>query len=297
MDPYGDHIRDGYVRLQGGDVDGAIAAICAAIALDPERALGHRALAEVLLEAGRVLEAASEARIAMHADPADPVAVEILGAALLGAMRAKDAVDVFEHGLQRHPEHLAFFLNAAAARRALGDPEPALRHAENARALAPGSPEVLLELGRTYVEVDRLDDASGAFSQAEAHPSTRLDASAERANLSFLLGDLDDAETRARAILAEDPSHRLAIDVCAAASAARLPIVGAAWRKVVARGSYGAMGTQASVAACAAIGAAAGGLLVPGAIVGAAAISYFAGITYTRYYYDQARARLANAEG
>ena len=46
---------------------------------------------------------------------------------------------------------------------------------------------------------------------------------------------------------------------------------------------------QAAVVTCAALGAAAGGLLVPGALVGAAAISYAAGITYTRYRYDRLR--------
>ena len=289
MDAYDAQLRAGYVHAQRGDHEAAIACICEAVARAPERPAGHRALAEVLLAAGRPLEAASEARLAMRGDPEDPVCLEVLGSALLAAGRVRDAADAFEHGRFAHPQHLAFYLHASVARRALGDGARAVEHAEAAASLYPGAPLAALELGLAYVEAERWGDAEAALERAARLPDVAHDAEAARANLAFLRGDLDDAERRARAVITEDPGHEGARDALASARAARTPVVGGAWRRVVARGSYGAMGTQAAVVTCAALGAAAGGLLVPGALVGAAAISYAAGITYTRYRYDRLR--------
>ena len=85
----------------------------------PER---HAALAEVLLEAGRLQEAEREAIEAASGSPDDPAIIDNLVTILLSRGRPEDALPFIHAQRQRHPNSQGWVALEATAARMLGDP-------------------------------------------------------------------------------------------------------------------------------------------------------------------------------
>jgi len=80
------------------------------------------ALAEVLLEAGRLKEAEYEAAEAAGAQPGDPAIIDVLVTILLSRGRPDDALPFIRAQRARHPDSQGWIAYEATAARLLGDP-------------------------------------------------------------------------------------------------------------------------------------------------------------------------------
>jgi len=85
-------------------------------------------------------------------DPASTDALEGKGSALVGLGRWNETVQLMNGLLKRNPGNVNALLNRSAAYLAMGQREKALSDRFRARELAPGSPHVSIELGRTLSE-------------------------------------------------------------------------------------------------------------------------------------------------
>jgi len=112
----------GIVLWRAGDLKGAEGVyrdLLAHKGPDPEV---RSALAQVLLEAGRLEEAEYEATAAATARPQDSKSIECLVVILLSRSRPKDAMPFIRMQRTRHPDEQSWLAYEATAARLLGDP-------------------------------------------------------------------------------------------------------------------------------------------------------------------------------
>ncbi len=105
--------------LHQGDLDGAAAAVAAALELRPDYAEAHYNLGTVLLARGRMDEAAARFAEALRLDPRLVEAHYNLGTLLLHQGRYAEAITHYEEALRLRPDHANARTNLATARAAL----------------------------------------------------------------------------------------------------------------------------------------------------------------------------------
>jgi predicted TPR repeat methyltransferase len=127
------------IAMGNGACEQALHDLNEGIALAPSHAGLRKCRADVRQRAGDRDGAARDAAEAVIADPLDPEAKAILGAALLGLGRIADAVACLSDALSGAPEDLNYREALAAALEKAGDPDTALRVLTDGIALAPAS--------------------------------------------------------------------------------------------------------------------------------------------------------------
>jgi predicted Zn-dependent protease len=97
---------------------------------------------------------------------------QLKGEALLGEKKAKEAITAFNEAISRNPNHFAFYLKRAEAKKLIGDSDGARNDAQKSIALLPTGEghelmgKLLLKAGRTRLAVQHLQLAAHAKSPA-----------------------------------------------------------------------------------------------------------------------------------
>lgn len=111
------------------------------------------------------------------------------------------AVETYEAGLQRHPRSatLRYLLgNQLLTLRLVVEAE---RHLSFARRLAPGDPQILAALGKTWVELGRSDQGAALLEEALAADPTLADVALSLAGVALAARDPERAEALYRRAL------------------------------------------------------------------------------------------------
>ena len=136
--------------------------------------------------------------------------------ALLAGRRAAEAMMVVEAVLARRPDGAAAAALRAEILAAIAATDPALATLELTAVLQADRPDVHMELGHAYVDLDRPADAERCFKLALALVEDSADAHAALGALYLSVAIADGAEHHSRRALEIEPAHGLASQTLAA---------------------------------------------------------------------------------
>lgn len=142
--------------------------------------------------------------------PRTPGPWAVLARGLLDAGRAAEAVAAAERALALEPKHAAARAARDAAVAVLEATEPSLAALELTAALHAQDPAAQLNLGQTYVELDRPADAERCFKLALSLTPDLAAAHASLGALYLSVGIIDGAEHHSRRALAAEPAQAVA---------------------------------------------------------------------------------------
>ncbi len=190
LDPndYKPPLNIGRIRLQRGDVDGAVSDLEHAIGLDPERsAMAHNLLGAAYIQKGMFEQATREIQKAIELRPWIKDAHYNLGLLFAGRGDLQRGIEELKRELELYPDaylshfHLARFYDQS------GEHEQKLRHLLEVIELKDDFAVVYLMLGKTYLDLNRnLDEAI-----EHTRRGLELDPNAEFAAFGhFVLADL-----------------------------------------------------------------------------------------------------------
>jgi tetratricopeptide (TPR) repeat protein/predicted Ser/Thr protein kinase len=111
------------------------------------------------------------------------------------------AAQILELWQQSYPRNFASYTNLAVIFSTLGNYEKALNENSEALRLAPDSATSYVNLGSTYMLLNRLDEAEAVYKQAEARKLESENLIANRYLLAFLKGDAAQMERFASAAM------------------------------------------------------------------------------------------------
>lgn len=160
-------------RARSGDpeaLDEAAAAYGRAVELAPNHAVLYAAWGRTLLAAGELDRAAAVVAKAVDLDATDLGSWLLLGDAEARRGRAREAAVAYGNAVSLDPQTLPALLGLAAAALDLGDLEQARRALEQARLVAPQSPE-LAALERRLAEAAALLSPGPAASKESSVPA------------------------------------------------------------------------------------------------------------------------------
>ena len=165
-------------------------------------------LAHALIGLGRTDEAiAPLERIAKRND--DPEVETLLGHALCGARRATEGIAQLRRTAARRPAYLPAFQELAGQLANTGDVGAAVGIIEQALALAPGSIDLQLDLGRMHVRNNNRGEARRVLTAARAIAPGRPDILTELAWAELLDGAYAEAADTYRHALGLRPDDTL----------------------------------------------------------------------------------------
>jgi tetratricopeptide (TPR) repeat protein len=156
----------------------ALALIVQAVEADPNFALGHLALAQILGNVSR-WKATVEARAALAVNPELPDASRTLGDLLMAAPERPfdKAIDAYRAAVASAPDDLQARVGLANARLGKGDPDGAIREYRSALEFDPRSAQIHFGLGKLYNdEKGWYEKAVAELQQAAALDPDLLDA-------------------------------------------------------------------------------------------------------------------------
>jgi tetratricopeptide (TPR) repeat protein len=166
------------VLLNVGRVDEAAAAVADALARDPEagEALAQRAIIHVVQN--RQAEALADARRALELSPDSAPAAIALSYALQSAFQLEEARAVLRTAVERNPDDALARARLAELEQMFGDLRASRNAAEQAVALAPDLARTQMVLGFAALTRIDIDGARAAFERAieldSANPLPRL---------------------------------------------------------------------------------------------------------------------------
>jgi tetratricopeptide (TPR) repeat protein len=161
---------------------------------------------EILLEKGRVADAADVYRHALRLEPASTRAMNNLGLSYLRQGRTPDALQCFERALEMAPDFAAAHLNLGLMSMQQGQFDEAARQTEAACALDPQSYDALFQLGQIELLRKNLPRAADCFRDALR---LRPDASLAHTGLGDTLlqqGRTDEGVAQLREAVRLDPA-------------------------------------------------------------------------------------------
>ena len=123
-------------------------------------------LGAALHSAGRIDEAITAFRDALHARPDHAAARNNLGAALLAAGRTDEAIAEFTRTLQSHPDYLDAAYNLGTALLAHNRPREALQYLDRVARARPADAQALAALGNAQAMTGRFDAALQTLGRA-----------------------------------------------------------------------------------------------------------------------------------
>jgi len=224
------------------------------LASDPDNALRHDAVGDLLLQAGRFDEAIARYRRSLELNPKSASTHYNLGYALSALGRRDEALVQFTGALAIDPDYAQAHNNLGALLQVAGQLDEALTHYRRAVALRPDNVDAVTNLGQLLSTMGRSADAIERFRAAIAIDPANAQALSGLAwiratSWDASLRDASEAVTLAeRAAAATDHRSVSALDALAAAyaSAGRYDEAVAAARLGIALASSGG---QAEVAA------------------------------------------------
>jgi tetratricopeptide (TPR) repeat protein len=185
------HYALGRVRLATYDFPSAEAEFAHAIALDPNRSMYRRHMAELRLWAGRPADALAEARRALETDPLNPHDHINVAIALLANRRYEEALAQLDRITAVQPPLFAYSLimgECYAMKRMWPEAIAALRPTADT-----GEPRHLAILGHTLARAGQREEANRILAQLIARQERTGGGAFEVAVVHAGLGDFDQA--------------------------------------------------------------------------------------------------------
>jgi tetratricopeptide (TPR) repeat protein len=189
------------VLLNVGRVEEAAAVIERALALDPEtgEALAQRAIIHVVQN--RQAQALADARRAVELSPESAAAAIALSYALQAAFQLEEAREVLRAAVERNPEDALAWARLAELEQMFGELGASRDAAEQAVALAPDLGRTQMVLGFAALTRIDIDEARAAFDRAiafdSAEPLARLGLGLAKIRQSDLADGRHDIEIAA----------------------------------------------------------------------------------------------------
>lgn len=202
-----DDLLAGNFDLVVTEVD-AVLAESEALTDPKDVAIAHYMKGYALFKLERMEEAESALAAATAADPAMMEAYAMRGGILAEAKRYDDAAEAFRQALELNTDPTrrpALLTNTGKALVEGGKPDQAVIYLEEAQTLAPGDPDVVVNLADVYTRLGRADDA-GKLITAELPPQ---DAATLHFNIAAAMANSKDyagAEQHFRQVVALDPT-------------------------------------------------------------------------------------------
>lgn len=156
----------GVLHAERGDVEGAIALLKRALAVNPQSAAAHANLAEALRLAGRLAEAAGSYARAVALKPSDVLAHKNLGETLFRLGRVEEALAAYERAIARFPDSIELHNGRAILLAELDRSEEAVAELRRIVALNPALAEVHCNLGLALSRLGQFEPALAAFGEA-----------------------------------------------------------------------------------------------------------------------------------
>jgi tetratricopeptide (TPR) repeat protein len=174
---------------------------------DPESAIAHSGLSNVLYQQNRVAEAIAHSERAVAIAPSYPEALNGLGVGFAREGRAADAIEQYQRALAIKPEYDDAETNWGVTLVQQNDVAGAIEHYQRALAINPDNSNAQVNWGNALVRLNRLDEAIGHY---EAALRIRPDNAEAQHNWGVALarqGKFAPAIEHFRAALAIDPNH------------------------------------------------------------------------------------------
>jgi tetratricopeptide (TPR) repeat protein len=188
------HYQLGLAYLAQGDLNGGVAAMLKATALDPKYAPAQLKVAELMATYSRdngILNEAKQRVEGVAGDsPQSADAQNALALADFGLGKSEIAAQRLEEVLQRLPGDLKTSINLAKLKMSAGDKDGAAEVLKKAAAQAPKSADHALVLGQFYVQTGRLADAEVQFKRT-------LELDPKQGVALYLLGQVQSERGRA----------------------------------------------------------------------------------------------------
>jgi tetratricopeptide (TPR) repeat protein len=156
----------GLLAAQSGRHTQAAELIRTAISIDPNAAIYHSHLGNVLLTLRKLDEAAAEYRCALALRPTHAEDHYDLGVTLRAQGRLLESVASYERALSLKPQYPSAHYGMGNALKDLGDFERAIEHYREALALSPDNAEIANNLGNALQLAGKLDLAATHYMRA-----------------------------------------------------------------------------------------------------------------------------------
>jgi tetratricopeptide (TPR) repeat protein len=156
----------GHALLHMGKVDEAITCFQQALQISPDFADARNNLGLALFQKGRVDEAITHFRGALQIKPDDANALNNLGDALLRQGKADEAINCFQQALQIKPDFAEAHDNLGNSLLQTGKVDEAIIHCQRALQLKPDDAEACVNLGNALFRKGRVDDAIAQYQKA-----------------------------------------------------------------------------------------------------------------------------------
>ncbi|HVK73593.1 MAG TPA: tetratricopeptide repeat protein [Kofleriaceae bacterium] len=212
------------------DWDGAIDALKRALALDPDHARAHAALALALLGARRLQGASIEARLALASDGGDPFCHHAAAAVLCAERKLDDAWAHCLVALEVESADVDVYVLGAHIRELQGRLDLARELLERALELEPVHVGALTALAEVELADGAIDRATARVDEALAAEPGSVDAHVIAGFVALRRGDVAGAEEHARFALGEDAADHGALRLYTAVKARRSWTMGLWWR-------------------------------------------------------------------
>jgi tetratricopeptide (TPR) repeat protein len=177
------------LKLEAGDLDGAIDAYAKCLTFAPHNAAVYNNLGTALVRAARYGDAIAALETALTLRPGYQRTLVNLGKALREVGRVRDSIARLNEALALDPNYLPALLNLGDALAASGDVRGAERTLERAVELAPASIEARTSLGITRLGAGRAAEALETLRAAVELSPQHADAHSNLAHALFVLGD------------------------------------------------------------------------------------------------------------
>ena len=161
-----DHSAVAELLIQKGRLDEALNQLREAMAMEPGNATAHLAAGQLLSGTGNTDNAIREYQTALRLDPNLAQAHYLLGGELAERGRPDEAIAQFRAALIAQPEYADAQNDLGMALDARGQSDEAIAHLREAVRLSPDNPETHNNLGASLANAGRLDEAIAQFREA-----------------------------------------------------------------------------------------------------------------------------------
>lgn len=159
-------LANSQTSLQRGDIQGAVAWLEQALALDGKHKAARKTLIQLLLLQGKLNEAGEQVQAFSRIYPDDAESIFLRAVVAFQTGNLQQASELAENCLKRGETGAEVHKLLAMAQYLLGQTSAFEKHIREAARLAPLDPEPHYHLGRYYFEDKRYEQALGAFKQA-----------------------------------------------------------------------------------------------------------------------------------
>ena len=199
------YLHLGRLKVDAGDLDGAIACYKAGLAACPGSVKLMRSLGTCCLEADRLEDAARSFHDVLRAASREPDSYYDVGQLRLRQGRSDDAMRMFEQALTFDPRHVPSLTMVGILSQRAKDWDRAIVAFGLAAEAAPEDPIANQNLGNILLEIGELQRAKEALDRAREIAPERASVACTLACIERGLGNIDKATERLREALTLDP--------------------------------------------------------------------------------------------